>query len=39
MSSTGARRFEEMEALVKEHGQLDLSDEDNADYRLHDALR
>jgi internalin A len=24
----------EMEALVKEHGQLVLSDEDNADYRL-----
>ena len=39
MPSTGARRFEEMEAIVKEHGQLVLSDEDNADYRLMTRLR
>ena len=28
------KKFEEMDAFVKEHGQLVLSDEDNAEYRL-----
>ncbi len=34
MPFTGEEKFEEMEALVKEHGQFVLSDDDNADYRL-----
>ncbi|MGB7913854.1 MAG: toll/interleukin-1 receptor domain-containing protein, partial [Rhodomicrobium sp.] len=28
------KKFDEMDAFVKEHGQLVLSDEDNAEYRL-----